>query len=316
VHDGGAQAWAIDARGLTRRYGEREAVRGVDLQVRRGERFAFLGPNGAGKTTLIHMLTTRLLPTQGTAVVAGADCVREPGLVRQRIGLVFQERTLDEQLTVEENLRFHATIYGVPRDAVAVRVREALAMVGLAPRSRDTVATLSAGMQRRLEVARCLLHVPDVLFLDEPSLGLDPESRARLWRDLRRIQDRHGMTVFFTTHYLDEADDADRIAVIHEGRLVATGTPAELKAQAGGSRLELQAPDGQAVLQELREAGHDAQAGAAPGLVVVRLQDASQAPEALRAVRSQVTSLRVCEPDLDDVFLRLTGRRLEGGASG
>ncbi|HET6398349.1 MAG TPA: ABC transporter ATP-binding protein, partial [Candidatus Thermoplasmatota archaeon] len=282
----------------------------------RGERFAFLGPNGAGKTTVIHMLTTRLLPTAGSASVGGADCVREPERVRERIGLVFQERTLDEQLTVEENLRFHATLHGVPRAQRAARVREALAMVGLEGRGRDTVSTLSAGLQRRLEVARCLLHVPDVLFLDEPSLGLDPASRARLWRDLREIQQRHGMTVFFTTHYLDEADDADRIAIIHEGRIVATGTPAELKARSGGCTLELQAPDAQAVLEELRAAGHVAQPGDAEGAVVVHLQDPAEAPAALRAVRSKVAGLRLRGPDLDDVFLRLTGRRLEADARG
>ena len=222
---------AVSARGLARRYDEVEAVAGVDLDVEPGEVFGFLGPNGAGKSTTIKMLCTLVQPSAGSATVAGYDIVKQRDDVRRAIGLVFQDPTLDGYLTAEQNLRMHAELYGVPKAVVGERMTDVLEMVGLADRRRSRVSTYSGGMKRRLEIARGLLHAPRVLFLDEPTVGLDPQTRASIWRYINELRRREDITIFMTTHYMDEAEYCDRISIMVDGRIVALGTPSELKSQ-------------------------------------------------------------------------------------
>src|ERR671934_735993 len=210
----------IEAKGLVRKYGDLEAVAGIDLDVHAGEIFGFLGPNGAGKSTTISMLCTLLTPTAGVARVAGIDVVHDPAAVRQRIGLVFQDPSLDDQLTARENLEFHAFVYSVPRADRRRRIDDALEMVELTDRASSLVKTFSGGMRRRLEIARGILHHPQVLFLDEPTLGLDPQTRNHIWSYLERLRTQVGITVFMTTHYMDEAEFCDRIAIIDRGTIV------------------------------------------------------------------------------------------------
>src|SRR4029453_2781946 len=233
----------ITVRGLVKRYGDLEAVQGIDLDVRRGEIFGFLGPNGAGKTTTISVLCTLAEASAGTAIVAGLHVATDPDEVRARIGLVFQDPSLDDQLTARENLRFHARVYGVPRAARRQRIDSCLETVGLTDRTDAAVKTFSGGMKRRLEVARGILHAPEVLFLDEPTQGLDPQTRARVWDHLRGVGARARPTLFMTTHYMEEAEWCDRIAIIDHGRIVALGTPEELKAQVGGDVVVLSTDD-------------------------------------------------------------------------
>jgi ABC-2 type transport system ATP-binding protein len=261
LHDevGGAErATAIEARDLVRRFATIDAVRGVTFEVAQGETFGFLGPNGAGKSTTISMLCTLLSPTSGVARVAGYDVVAERAEVRKRIGLVFQDTTLDDYLTAQENLRFHAELYGVPRSQTGPRIDDVLEMVGLANRRDSLVRTFSGGMKRRLEIARGLLHSPRVLFLDEPTVGLDPQTRTHIWGYIDELRDREAITIFLTTHYMDEAERvAGRIAVIDHGRIVALGSSAELKAQTGTSSLEeaFLALTGTEIREEVADAG-------------------------------------------------------------
>ncbi|MGO9343944.1 MAG: ATP-binding cassette domain-containing protein, partial [Acidimicrobiales bacterium] len=210
---------AIEVQGLTKRYGELVAVDRIDFSVAQGEVFAFLGPNGAGKSTTIKVLCTLAHPTSGRAMVAGFNVVSASRAVRRHIGLVFQEQTLDDQLTAEENLRFHAVLYGVPHDQVDARISRVLKLVALSDRRKDLVSTYSGGMARRLEIARGMLHTPRFLFLDEPTVGLDPQTRALIWDDIERLRREEGVTIFLTTHYMDEAEYAERIAIIDHGAI-------------------------------------------------------------------------------------------------
>jgi len=229
---------AIEVSNLQKSFGVVEAVRGVSFEVAAGEVFGFLGPNGAGKTTTINMLCTLATPSAGSARVAGHDVVRERDDVRRHIGLVFQDPTLDGYLTAEQNLRLHAELYGIDSSLVPGRMRQVLEMVGLWERRDATVMTFSGGMRRRLEIARGFLHSPRVLFLDEPTIGLDPQTRSSIWRYIRALQETEGTTVFMTTHYMDEAEFCDRIAIIDRGELVVLDTPAALKASVGADSLD------------------------------------------------------------------------------
>lgn len=241
----------ITVSGLVKRYGAVEAVRGIDLSVARGEIFGFLGPNGAGKSTTISVLCTLLKPTAGTASVAGLDVNRDPDGIRARIGLVFQDPSLDVQLSARENLLFHAMAYGVPRSQRKQRIAQALTTVDLSDRADALVSTFSGGMKRRLEIARGILHHPEVLFLDEPTQGLDPQTRANVWEHLRGIRASTGLTVFMTTHYMEEAEWCDRIAIIDHGTIVALGTPDQLKAQVGGDIVVLSTADNASAVEEI-----------------------------------------------------------------
>jgi ABC-2 type transport system ATP-binding protein len=300
---------AVEVRGLVKRFGDLEAVSDVSFSVSAGEVFAFLGPNGAGKSTTIKMLCTLALPTSGSATVAGFDVVTRPKAVRRHIGLVFQEQTLDDQLTANENLRFHAVLYRVPRNEVESRIRNVLDLVDLAHRGDDLVSTFSGGMARRLEIARALLHTPDVLFLDEPTIGLDPQTRALMWEDVLRMRRDNGVTVFMTTHYMDEAEYADRIAIIDHGRIVALDTPTNLKAAVGADSVDLQTANDPVAKAALTSAGYDVRTTTA-GLTVM-VTDGEAAVASLIAVAGvPVRHVHVHRPTLDDVFLGVTGREI------
>jgi ABC-2 type transport system ATP-binding protein len=307
---------AITTEQLVKRYGEIEAVRGIDLSVMPGEIFGFLGPNGAGKSTTISMLCTLLRPTSGRAAVAGFDVARDPDSVRARIGLVFQDPALDEQLTARENLEFHAFLYDVPRAIRTQRINEVLTMVELLDRAASKVATFSGGMKRRLEIARGILHSPEVLFLDEPTRGLDPQTRSHIWDYLRDLRRREGITIFMTTHYMDEAEFCDRIAIIDMGRIVALGTPDELRARVGGDVITIATADNAASAAELAS-----KFGVTPavdnGTLRIEVPDgAALIPRLVRDLSAQVTAVTLRRPSLDDVFLKLTGRAIREEQAG
>src|SRR6202042_1979602 len=244
---------AISVRGLVKNYDEVEAVRGVEFQVATGEVFGFLGPNGAGKTTTISMLCTLVTPTAGSASVAGHDIVRERDAARRNIGLVFQDPTLDGYLTAEQNLRLHAELYGVESALVKPRMEQVMTMVGLWDRKDSVVGTFSGGMRRRLEIARGLMHSPRVLFLDEPTIGLDPQTRRSIWTYIRELKEREEITIFMTTHYMDEAEWCDRIAIMDHGQIVALDSPETLKAQIGEDRVTIHTQDDQAAITALAQ---------------------------------------------------------------
>jgi ABC-2 type transport system ATP-binding protein len=303
-------------KGLTKTFGAVEAVRGIDLEVRPGEIFGFLGPNGAGKTTTISILCTLLRATAGEASVAGIDVQDDPASVRSRIGLVFQDPSLDGQLTARENLQFHAFIYDVPAAERAERIAAALAMVELSDRADSTVMTFSGGMRRRLEIARGILHTPDVLFLDEPTIGLDPQTRRHIWGYLSELPKRQGVTIFMTTHYMDEAEYCDRIAIIDHGQIQAVGTPDELKALVGGDVVTITTADNAAAAPQIAAiAGSDPVAD--NGTLRVEVPDgAAFVPRLVRDTGVEVTSVAFHRPSLDDVFLKLTGRAIREQEAG
>jgi ABC-2 type transport system ATP-binding protein len=301
---------AIEIRGLRKVYGDLEAVKGIDLEVPAGEIFGFLGPNGAGKSTTIKILCTLVRPTSGDALVAGYNVVEERTEVRRHIGLVFQEPTLDEYLTAEQNLRFHAEIYGIPRAAVASRLDSVLNMVGLADRRKDKVATFSGGLKRRLEIGRGLLHSPRVLFLDEPTIGLDPQSRVTLWKYVDQLRVQESITVFLTTHYMDEAERCDRIAIIDQGEIVVLGSPAGLKASVGQDRIRIRTADDTAAAETIIT-GLGVKAIATKDGVDVFTDDGEGFVPRIFELGLSVQSVTVTKPTLDDVFLAYTGNRID-----
>ncbi|CAN5885224.1 daunorubicin resistance protein DrrA family ABC transporter ATP-binding protein [soil metagenome] len=308
---------AIEIRGLRKRYGDLEAVKGIDLEVPTGELFGFLGPNGAGKSTTIKILCTLVRPTSGDALVAGFNVVEERNEVRRHIGLVFQEPTLDEYLTAEQNLRFHAEIYGIPRAAVAARLDSVLEMVGLGDRRKDKVSGFSGGLKRRLEIGRGLLHSPRVLFLDEPTIGLDPHSRVTLWNYVDQLRVQEAITVFLTTHYMDEAERCDRIAIIDQGRIVVIGTPAGLKAGVGQDRIRIRTANDTAAAETI-VTGLGVRAIATSDGVDVFTDDGEGFVPRIFELGLSVQSVTVTKPTLDDVFLAYTGNRIDdaGGSVG
>lgn len=229
----------IEVKNLDKHFGKLEAVRNISFNVEKGSIFAFLGPNGAGKTTTIKMLTTLLDPTNGSILLNGCDPIKDPMGVRRSFGIVFQDPSLDDELTAYENMELHGVMYGVPKDTRIKRIEELLKFVELWDRKDDFLKNFSGGMKRRLEIARGLLHHPKVLFLDEPTLGLDPQTRNHIWSYIQKLNEKEGITVFFTTHYMDEADRvASKIAIIDHGKIVIEGTPAELKQKTGKQTLE------------------------------------------------------------------------------
>jgi ABC-2 type transport system ATP-binding protein len=298
---------AVSVRGLVKRYGDIEAISGIDFDVAAGETFGFLGPNGAGKTTTIGVLCTLVRPTGGSAAVAGHDVASERDEVRRNIGLVFQDTTLDGYLTAEQNLRLHAELYGVPRAAVADRMRQVLEMVGLWERRRSRVATFSGGMKRRLEIARGLLHSPRVLFLDEPTIGLDPQTRSSIWRYIRELKEAEDITIFLTTHYMDEAEYCDRIAIMDQGRIIVVDTPAALKASVGRDRVQISTDDDAAAIAALAER-FGIEATVAEGMVTFAVEAGEQfVPRLFAELGVPIRSVSVARPSLDDVFMSYTG---------
>jgi ABC-2 type transport system ATP-binding protein len=301
---------AIEVSELRKSFGAVQAVRGVSFEVETGEVFGFLGPNGAGKTTTINMLCTLTRPSGGTACVASHNVVRERDVVRRNIGLVFQEPTLDGYLTAEQNLRLHAELYGVEAGLVKPRMRQMLEMVGLWERRKSPVATFSGGMRRRLEVARGLMHSPRVLFLDEPTIGLDPQTRSSIWSYIRLLKETEQITIFMTTHYMDEAEYCDRIAIMDQGEIVALDTPEALKAEVGADRVTIDTDDDQAAIAALRER-FAIDAVVSEGAVSLRVPGGEEfVPRLFAELGVPIRSVNVSRPTLDDVFMSYTGKTI------
>jgi ABC-2 type transport system ATP-binding protein len=297
----------IEVDKLQKKFDDFEAVRGVSFNVEAGEVFGFLGPNGAGKTTTINMLCTLAKPTGGHALVAGHDVVKERDDVRRNIGLVFQDPTLDGYLTAAQNLKLHAELYGVDAALVPGRMQQMLEMVGLWDRRDATVMTFSGGMRRRLEIARGLMHSPRVLFLDEPTIGLDPQTRASIWSYIRTLRETEEITIFMTTHYMDEAEYCDRIAIMDQGEIVTLDSPQTLKASVGADRVRIETDDDEAAIAALRER-FDVEARIAEGAVMFAVPGGEQfVPRLFADLGMPIRSVSVARPSLDDVFMKYTG---------
>jgi ABC-2 type transport system ATP-binding protein len=309
---------AIRTEALVRRFGDFEAVNGVDLQVERGEIYGFLGPNGAGKSTTVRVLCTLLAPTGGRAEVAGFDVGSHPGDVRLRIGAALQEAALDPKQTGRELLRLQGLLYGLPRQAMPARVDELGELIDLTDALDRPIGTYSGGMKRRLDLAAALVHNPEILFLDEPTTGLDPVSRAAVWAEVRRLNEQLGMTIFLTTQYLEEADElCGRVGIIDRGRIVAEGTPDALKRSVGADIIIARVSGDAAVLCPIIEALPGVQSVEAHGNELVIATDngsaaVSPVAVALSECGAAVRDLTLRTPTLDDVFLELTGTHIEG----
>ena len=300
----------IEASNLVKRFGKLEAVKGISFSVKEGEIFGFLGPNGAGKTTTINILCTLLKPTDGQAKVNGYDVVKERSQVRQSIGLVFQEPSLDDYLTAEQNLRFHGYAYGVPKNVLEPRLKELLEMMELWDRRKGKINTYSGGMKRRLEIARGLLHHPRVLFLDEPTLGLDPQTRRRIWDYIHDLRKRENLAIFMTTHYMDEAENCDRIAIIDYGRTVALDTLEKLKDGVGGDVISVKTEDNEEAMR-LLEGQYKLKPGIENGIISFTVPHGEEfLPKFVSGFPLRLLSIGLRRPTLEDVFLKLTGRNI------
>jgi len=305
---------AIIVENLVKRYGDIEALRGISFKVRKGEIFAFLGPNGAGKTTTINILTTLLKPTSGHAIVAGHDVLKEPKAVRRKIGIVFQEPTYDRELTAYENLYIHGRIYGLKGKELHKRILEMLKFVELDRFKDKQLKTFSGGMIRRLEIARGLLHLPEILFLDEPTIGLDPQTRSRIWDYIRDVKKEYDMTIFLTTHYMDEAEQlADRISIIDHGKIIAEGSADDLKRLVGSDIIYVKFVNG-GVTRDLDLSFAKSWRLLKSGLLEIIVDDASRAiPEIFEKMNKRglkILEISYRKPSLNDVFIHLTGRNL------
>jgi ABC-2 type transport system ATP-binding protein len=306
---------AIVMESLTRKFGDLVAVDSISLRIKEGEIFGLLGPNGAGKTTTISMLVTMRKPTSGSARVNGFDVVSQADDTRKSIGIVFQDPSLDEELTAFENLELHAALYGMSKAERRKRIREVIEMVELSDRLDHVVKTFSGGMRRRLEIARGLIHYPKILFLDEPTIGLDPQTRKHVWDYIRKLKEEHGITVVMTTHYMEEADSlCDRIAIIDQGKIIAMGTPDQLKDSLGGDIVLIRTP--QPERMEKAAHGISKKAKIDDGRISLSVEQADkkvlELMERARRDRIEITSLNIHKPTLDDVFLHYTGRDIRG----
>jgi len=300
----------IKVENLVKKFGRVVAVDNISFTVAPGEIFGFLGPNGAGKTTTMNILCTLAKPTSGRATVNGYDIVRQQSRVRQSIGLVFQDRSLDERLSALQNMRFHTMVYHVPASVREQRIEQVLRMMELWDKRKDEVRTYSGGMKRRLELARGLLHYPKVLSLDEPTLGLDPQTRNRVWEYILELRQREGTAIFLTTHYMDEADKADRIAVIDDGKLIAIDTPEQLKKMVSKDIISVKTGDDDKAAEEIRlryqiEARRDSN-----GLAFEVTSGEEFLPTFIKGFSTRILSVSLRRPSLDDAFLKLTGREI------
>jgi len=309
----------VTVDGLVKQFGDFVAVNNISFQVRTGEIFGFLGPNGAGKSTTIKTICTLLSPTSGRVTVAGHDVTREPDQVRQAIGIVFQDNSLDSGLTGQENLEFHCMMYHIPREERAKRIKDVLALMELTDFKNQLIKTYSGGMRRRLEIARGLLHEPRLLILDEPTVGLDPQTRSYIWQYVRQLRQQHDTTVFMTTHYMDEAENCDRIAIIDHGQIIALDTPGALKHNISDDMIDLEASDAPAA-SKLIESKLNLKGQVDGKRLTVSTQDAEHTVphliEALVNAGIRVEALQVRRASLEDVFIKLTGNRIrleEGG---
>lgn len=297
----------IKTNALTKNYGKIEAVHGIDLNIEKGEIFGLLGPNGAGKTTTIGMLCTIIRPTSGSASIEGCDVIKEPAMVRRKVGIVFQDPTLDTVLTGWENLELHARLYGIPSAIRNKRITEMLELVDLQQRSNDLTRTYSGGMRRRLELARGLLHRPAVLFLDEPTLGLDPQTRARIWEYIKKMAQTEQTTVVLTTHYMEEAEQVcDRVGIIDHGRIIELDSPDALKESMGGDMVVIKVKEPH--LEEIRALPYVSDVRVNEGLVEITMKKANLHLPDLLAHIQNVECVEMRIPTLNDVFIKLTGR--------
>jgi ABC-2 type transport system ATP-binding protein len=300
----------IEVKNLTKKFNGLTAVDNVSFTVSKGEIFGFLGPNGAGKSTTINMLSTLLTPSEGEAIINNFNILTQRNEVRKSIGLVFQDPSLDDRLTAEENLRFHAKLYGVPKTEYKKRMEEVLRLVDLWDRRGDIIKTFSGGMKRRLEIARGLIHYPAVLFLDEPTLGLDPQTRSHLWEYILRLKKERQMTIFMTTHYMNEAEYCDRIAIIDYGKIVALDTPANLKKRVGGDVIQMTSKQEQELKKEL-EKRYKKEIKEENGTLQLEIEDGEKfLPRLFNELDTKIDSIELRKPTLDDVFLNLTGRKI------
>jgi ABC-2 type transport system ATP-binding protein len=300
----------INVQNLSKQFKSVRAVDGISFSVSEGEVFGFLGPNGAGKTTTINILCTLLSATGGKAEIAGHDCAKDPDEVRTAIGLIFQDTTLDTGLTAYENLKFHAYLYNLDRKLTERRIDEMLAVVELQNRKHDLIKNFSGGMKRRLEIARGLLHYPRVLFLDEPTLGLDPQTRNTIWDFINTLRKKEKITVFMTTHYMEEAENCDRIAIMDHGKIIALDTPARLKEMVHGDIIHLVTADNQQASREIQKTfGITAQTENG-GLSLEAERGDEFIPKLIHSLTVETLSVGLKKPTLNDVFLRLTGRTI------
>ena len=299
----------IAVRGIVHRYQDRTALNGVSFDVRPAELFGLLGPNGSGKTTLFRILSTLMVPSAGTATIVGIDAVREPGRLRRHIGVVFQAQSVDLKLTAYENLWHQGHLYGLHGTELRERIEEILTRVGLLDRAQDRVETFSGGMQRRIELAKGLLHHPEVLLLDEPTTGLDPGARRDLWQYLQILRDEEHVSVIVTTHLMEEAERCDRLAILSEGNLVALGTPEELTREIGGDVILLEARDPKNLADRIREKYH-VDASVIDAHVRLEIEGGHRfVPDVVEAFPGEIQSLSVSKPTLEDVFIHRTGHR-------
>jgi|TARA_B100001971_G_C18239738_1_gene569927 ABC-2 type transport system ATP-binding protein len=302
--------YIIKAENIVKKFDKLMAVNGVSFDVASGEIFGFLGPNGAGKTTTINILCTLAKPTSGRAIINGFDVVHQQSQVRQSIGMVFQDPSLDERLSGLQNLRFHAMVYNIPASIRGQRMEQMLRIVDLWDRRHDEVRTYSGGMKRRLELARGLLHRPKVLFLDEPTLGLDPQTRSRMWEYILEMRRSEGTTIFLTTHYMDEAEKADRIAVIDYGKIVSMDTPEKLKKIVGQDIISVKTEDNDKAIQELGFHYQIKPKQDGDGLTFNVVNGEEFLPVFIKELSTKILSVSLRRPSLDDVFLKLTGREI------
>jgi ABC-2 type transport system ATP-binding protein len=305
----------IETTKLTKKFGDLVAVNEVSLKVKEGEIFGLLGPNGAGKTTLISMLVTMKKPSSGMAFVNGFDVVKESDEVRKSIGVVFQDPSLDEDLTAYENLELHAAMYGLAKAEREKRIIEVIEMVELKDMLNNLVKTFSGGMRRRLEIARALLHYPKILFLDEPTLGLDPQTRAHVWEYIHKLKKEHGITILVTTHYMDEADNnCDRIAIIDHGKIIALDTPASLKDSLGGDNIEIETESIEKLKIALKRQTYIKNIKMQERKVILTVLNGERCipkiMDAARRARIKIDSISLREPTLDDVFMHYTGKNI------
>jgi ABC-2 type transport system ATP-binding protein len=301
----------IYVENLTHRYGSRTALDDVTFEVQPGEIFGLLGPNGGGKSTLFRVLATMMTPTAGRATVAGHDVTREAAAVRRAAGVVFQSQSLDKALTVAENLRAQGHLHGMAGRALAGRMEAAMERLGLGDRRNDLVETLSGGLKRRVEIAKALLHRPRVLLMDEASTGLDPGARRELWQYVTELRAREGVTILLTTHLLDEAERCDKLALLHQGRVVALGTPAQLRARIGGDVVVLEAVDAEDLAARVT-ARFGVEAVARDGQVRVEIVGGHRfLAEAMEALPGTITAVGLHKPTLEDVFLHETGASID-----
>ena len=300
----------IKVHNLTKQFKTLTAVDNISFSVNEGEVFGFLGPNGAGKTTTINILCTLLSPTGGRAEIAGHDCTKDPDEVRAAIGLIFQDTTLDAGLTAYENLKFHAYLYNLDRKLTERRIDEMLAVVALQSRKHDLIKNFSGGMKRRLEIARGLLHYPRVLFLDEPTIGLDPQTRNTIWDFIDQLRKKEKITVFMTTHYMEEAENCDRIAIMDHGRIIALDTPPRLKEMLHGDIITLVTSDNQRAAREIERVFNKKTWAENDGVCIEAERGDEFIPKLLQALSVETRSVGLKKPTLNDVFLRLTGRTI------